>query len=199
MPATDVSICSNACLLLGAQPINDLAEANDRTLLAANLFPDVRDSVQRSHPWNCCIRRVVLSPDEAGPAFDWAFQYTLPADWLKTLSVGEAGVEDVFKIEGGKLLCDANPALLRYIARNDNPATWDAMLVRGVTLAMAAAMAYPLTQSATLRDSFRQELEMHMRRSRAVDGQDDTPETLGDSPLLQARMSGSSTNIWRNN
>lgn len=198
MSATDVSICSNASLLLGGHPINDLTEANDRTLLASNLFEQVRDSTQRSHPWNCCIKRVALAPDVEVPPFDWAFQFTLPPDYLKTLSVGEAGGEDEFRIESGKLLCDSNPCLLRYVARNTNPATWDPMLVRAMTLAMAAEMAYPITQSTTLRDSFRQQLEMHLKRARAVDGQDDTPETFGDSPLLQSRMAGTG-NIWRSN
>lgn len=199
MPASDVSICSNASLLLGGLPINDLGESTDRALLAANLFDDVRDSVQRSHPWNCCIKRVALAPDTTAPAFDWAYQFTLPPDYLKALSVGEAGGEAPYRVEGGKLLCDDNPALLRYVARNTNPATWDAMLVEAMTLAMAAKMAYPITQSTTLRDSFRQQLEMHLKRARAADGQEDTPESLGDSPMLSARLGGSLGNIWRSN
>jgi hypothetical protein len=113
---------------------------------------------------------------------------------MRVLSVGEAGAEVPFKIESGKLLCDDNPALLRYVYRNTNPATWDDMLVRGMELAMAAAMAYGITQSAALRDSMRDELERHMKQARAVDGQDDTPETLGDSPLLNARFGGTG---WR--
>jgi hypothetical protein len=195
MAASDVSICSNALLLLGAKTISSFDENNDRARLASNLFESVRDSMLRSHPWNCAIRRVALAPDVAVPAFDWDFQFTLPGDFMRVLSVGEAGAEIEFKIEDGKLLCDDNPALLRYVYRNENPATWDDMLVRGMELAMAEAMAYGITQSATLRDSMRDELARHMKQARAVDGQDDTPETLGDSPLLNSRF-GSST-AWR--
>lgn len=186
--ATDVSICSNALLKLGALPIASLEEASDRARLASNLFPTVRDSMQRSHPWNCCIKRVALAPDVTVPAFDFNYRFALPDDYLRTLSVGESGNEDTFKIEGLMLLCDSNPALLRYCAKNDNPATWDAMLVEAMELAMGAAMAYGITQSAALRDSMQAELARFMKRARAVDGQDDTPETMGDSPLLQARF-----------
>jgi hypothetical protein len=195
MAASDVSICSNALLLLGAKTISSFDENNDRARLASNLFESVRDSTLRSHPWNCAIRRVALAPDVAVPAFDWDFQFTLPSDFMRVLSVGEAGAEIEFKIEDGKLLCDDNPALLRYVYRNTNPATWDDMLVRGMELAMAEAMAYGITQSATLRDSMRDELARHMKQARAVDGQDDTPDTLGDSPLLNSRF-GSGT-AWR--
>jgi hypothetical protein len=188
MSATEVSVCSNALLMLGAQPINDLAEDSDRARLAANLYPSVRDFVLRRHPWNCAVKRVSLAPDLATPAFDWAFQFTLPSDYMRTLSVGESGAEAPFKIESGKLLCDDNPCLLRYIWRNENPGTWDDMLVWGMTVSMKAVMAYPITQSTSLAQVIDDALKDVLKQARAVDGQDDTPETMGDSPLLNSRF-----------
>jgi hypothetical protein len=114
---------------------------------------------------------------------------------MRTLSVGESGAEDEFKIESGKLLCDANPVLLRYIWRNENPATWDDMLVWGVTQSMKAVFAYPITQSTSLEQLVEAALKDVLKQARAVDGQDDTPETLGDSPLLASRWGGASN--WR--
>lgn len=196
MAATEVSICSNALLLLGDDPINDLDESSDRARLASNLFEPVRDYVLRRHPWNCAVKRVSLSPDSDGsgnvivPAFDWPFQYTLPADYMRTLSVGEASCEIDFKIESGKLLCDDNPCLLRYIWRNENTGTWDPMLVWGMTMSMKAVFAYPITQSTSLEQLVEAALKDVLRQARAVDGQDETPEQVGDSPLLQARMGG---------
>jgi len=195
MAATEVSICSNALLMLGSQPINSLTENTDRARLASNLYPAVRNYVLRRHPWNCAVKRVALAPDVAEPAFDWAFQYTLPADYMRTLSVGEAGAEVPFKIESGKLLCDDNPVLLRYIWRNENPATWDDMLVWGVTMSMKAVFAYPVTQSASLEQVVESALKDVLKQARAVDGQDDTPDALGDSPLLASRFGGGSG--WR--
>lgn len=190
MAVTEVSICSNALLALGSQPIASLNDDSDRARLASNLFSSVRDSMQRAHPWNCCVKRVVLSPDTTPPPFDWSFAFSLPDDYLRALSAGKLGVEDTFKIEGGKLLSDENPLYLRYIARVENPALWDAMLVRAMELAMASEMAYAITQSASLRDSMEVKLERHMKRARAADGQEETPETMGDSPLIAARMGG---------
>ena len=188
MSATDVSICSNALLMLGAQPINALTEANDRARLASNLYPAVRDAVLRAHPWNCCISRVVLSPDATAPAFDWSFQFTLPGDFIKALAVGELGAEREFRLEGRKILSNDDPCYLKYVASNENPATWDGGLVHVVTLQMAAAMAYPITQSASLRDSLRDEAGRALRAAKSVDGQDDTGETFGDFRLARARF-----------
>ena len=76
------SICSNALLMLGAQTVASTSDGTDRSTLAANLYESARDSVLRSHPWNCATKRVVLAPDSAAPAFGYAAQFALPSDFL---------------------------------------------------------------------------------------------------------------------
>lgn len=186
MTATAVSICSNALLMLGAQTINDLNENNDRARLCSNLYEVVRDDMLRSHPWNCAIKRIQLAPDATPPAFGYSARFTLPGDWLRTLSVD--GVSD-YQVESRGILCNANALNLRYVYRNTIESTWDASLVKIVTLAMAARIAYAITQSTSMEQSRMQELDYELRKARAVDGQEDPPETFGDFPLLAGRLS----------
>lgn len=186
MPATAVSICSNALLDLGAQTINALDEASERARLCSNLYETVRDDMLRAHPWNCAIKRVQLAPDAGAPEFGYSHRFTLPGDWLRTLSV--ENVTD-YAIEGRCILCNAAALNLRYVFRNANESTWDAALVRVMTLAMAARMAYAITQSTSKQQLCMQELEFELRKARAIDGQEEPPETLGDFPLLQSRYS----------
>lgn len=188
MSATQVSICSNALLMLGAQTISAIDEAVDRARIASNLYDSTRDSLLRSHPWNCAVKRVVLAPDTAAPGFDYDAQFTLPADCLRVLQVGEEGYEVDYKVESGKILCSGTSLALRYIWKNTTESTWDAMLVEAMQYAMAAAMAYPITASASMADLMARKYEMFMKRCRAVDGQEDPPQTLGDFPLLQSRF-----------
>jgi len=188
--ATSVSICSNALLRLGAQTIASLSESNDRARLAANLYETVRDSTLRSHPWNCAVKRVVLAPDTDVPAFDFAAQFTLPSDWLKTLQVGQDGFEVDYRTESGKIMASGTSLALRYIWRNTVENTWDAMLIEAMELAMSAAMAYGITKSASMVEAAEGKLQQFMKRCRSTDGQDDPPDTLGDFPLMQARFGG---------
>lgn len=190
MSATSVSICSNALLMLGAKTISSLDEDTDRAQLASNLYEQMRDQVLRSHPWNCATRRVVLAPDTAAPAFDYDAQFTVPADCLRVLQVGEEGYEVDYKVESGKILAGGTSLALKYIWKNTTESTWDAMLVHAMTLQMAAAMAYPITMSTSKEQLQAQKLELFMKQCRAVDGQDDPPQTLGDFPLLQSRFGG---------
>lgn len=188
--ATAVSICSNALLMLGDKPINSFAEATDRARLASNLWPDLRDFVLRSHPWNCAIKRVTLSPQATAPEFDFSYSFLLPSDWLRTLQVGQRGERPEYQIEGRTILMNEAVLRLRYVWRNDNPATWDQLLVHAMTLVMKAAFAYPITQAGSIEELAHKVLQPILREARAVDGQEDDVEYLDDSPLYAAGFIG---------
>lgn len=187
---TAVSICSNALLMLGDNPIADFNEGTDKARLASNLWPMARDYVLRRHSWNCAIKRVVLAPDVVAPAFDYTSAFTLPGDCLRILSVGQEGERPRYRLENGKLLMDGTALHLRYVFRNDNPATWDALLVFAMTRVMRALFAYPITQSGSLEQLIESELTVTLREARAVDGLEDEPEAFDHSPLLEARHLG---------
>ncbi len=196
--ATEVSICSNAMLRLGADPINSFDEADltgsniERARLASNLWPTIRRQVLRSHIWNCALKRVLLSPDATAPAFGATYRFQKPSDWLRTVAVGQEDSDRVeYRSEGNYYLCDESAFYLSYVFDNTNPATYDSGLVAGMELAMAAALAYPVTKSTSLAEALNMELRQSMMFARATDGQDDPPQTLGDFPLMQSRYSRS--------
>jgi len=194
--ANDVSICSNALLSLGAKPIASFDEASyepnlDRAKLCAGIYPGLKKSILRGHPWNCAVKRVQLSPDAVAPVFGFRSRFLLPGDWLRTLAVGDErnGQRITYRSEGRYLLSDEVVFPLVYIA--DVPESeWDSLLVDVMTAAMAVRLAYPITTSGSMVELKTAELRNLMDKARAVDGQDDPPETLGDFPLLAARAGG---------
>lgn len=187
MATSKIQVCSNALILLGQSTIASFSESSDRATACSNLWDNSRQAVLRSHPWNCAMKRVALTPDANTPAFDWAYQFALPGDCLRVLSVGQDGEVPEYKLEGRKILIDDNPLYLRYIFDNDDVASWDTQLVECMTRYMAFSMAYALTKSASLRDSIYQEFTLLLKKAKAVDGQEDTPDEVGDFPFLAAR------------
>ena len=188
--ATGVSICSNALLMLGAQTINDFQDQQnlDRAKLCANLYPSQRDSILRAHPWNCCIKRIVLAPLAEAPAFGYSAAFELPADCLRVLEVGTGGCQIDYLVEGRTIQADTSVLELRYVFRNEVESSWDTHLVDLMTAAMAAVLAYPITQSTSERDSREGKLAQLLKQARAADGQEDPPQTLGDERLLRSRF-----------
>ncbi|EHD22079.1 MULTISPECIES: hypothetical protein [Brenneria] len=186
--ASSISICSNALLALGAHPINSFDEATDHARLCSNIYPTVRDDLLRKHPWNCAIKRTILSPSSTPPEFGFAYQFPLPGNLLRILSVGGECDDIRYRIEGRKLLANINVIELRYIYRNDDESTWDAALVGLAEATMAAKLAYAVTASASLRDTLTQEAAYLLRQAKAIDGQEDPPEELGGYPTYEARF-----------
>jgi uncharacterized protein with ATP-grasp and redox domains len=191
--ATDVSICSNALLMLGDNPIAALSppDPTDAGTLCANLYPQVREWVLRKHSWNCAVKRVILAPDvltaaEQANFFDYAYRFSIPDDWLRTLQVGQKDQGIDYQQEGRKFLADESVFYLVYVFHNKVEATFDSLLVEVLTAYMKAALAYPITKSASMRDSCLAELERVLKMARAIDGLDNPPDTLGDFRLFSA-------------
>jgi hypothetical protein len=186
--ATEVSICSNALLMLGDKPIASFDDVADRARIAANLWPDIRDDVLRSKIWLCAKKRVQLAPDATAPVFGYGSRFLKPADWLRTVQVGIDYSNTPYADEDGYILCDTNPLPLVYVYRNTNPAKWDSMLVRVMTLACAAQFAYPITRSPSVEKNRFDQLADAWRRAGAVSSQDDGPEDIGAFDLVSARF-----------
>lgn len=190
MSTSAVSICSNALLRLGDEPIDSFEQTDDRTRLVANLYEQKRDAVLRAHPWNCATKRTILSPDTDGPVFGWAYQFSLPSDWLRVASVGiDVNNQDDYEIEGRKILMDTSVCYLRYIWRNAVESTWDALLIDAMTEVMVASCAYAITKSTSKEELTEAIVSRVLKQARAADGQDNPPEQLGDYPLLAHRIS----------
>ncbi|WP_334037285.1 hypothetical protein [Burkholderia gladioli] len=186
---SSVSICSNALIQLGDKPISSFQDPSTRAQVCSIAYPEVRDAVLRAHPWNSCVKRVVLAPMTDKPAFDYAYQFQLPADWLRTMQIGSRRNRLDYASEGNRILAHVNALPLVYIFRNEIEATWESTLVDVVTKAVKAGIAYAITQSASMAQVAMTEYTTVLKQAKAINGQDDDTETVGDFPLLEDRLS----------
>lgn len=193
--ATDITICSNALMRLGANKFDSFTQAdpagenNTQVRLCEELWETVRRQVLRANTWNCALKRASLTADVTAPAFGFAKRYPKPADWLRTVFVG-INPEDtyVYRTEGAYFLTDETAFPLLYVYDNTDPTTYDAGLVEALEIAMAAALAYPVTQSTSLAAELTSLLERVLIKARGLDTGDDPGETLGDFPLYSSRF-----------
>ena len=67
--ASIVDICNGSLNQLGATTIVSLTEDSKNARLCNARFTQIRDSVFRSHPWNCLKKRLELSSSTDTPAW----------------------------------------------------------------------------------------------------------------------------------
>lgn len=191
--ASKISICSAALLQLGKAPISSFESPGDTARLCANLYPLERDSILRENDWNCAIKRDILAPLATNPAFGFTTQFALPSDFLRMVQIGDwyVGMPECqrFKVEGRKILASGTILPIVYVFRNEQEETWDAKLVELMTARMLWKLAYPVTQSTSLRDELKAEYYAMAKAARAIDAQENPSEALSDDfTLLNGRQ-----------
>jgi hypothetical protein len=175
--ASVVDICNGALNQLGASTILTLTEDSKNARLCNARYTQVRDSVFRSHPWNCLIKRVELAADSTAPAWGFTQQYTLPADCLRVLTILDYDAD--YKIEGRKILTDNSNMKILYIARITDPNQYDELLRETLSAALAADIAYAVTSSNPTASNMYNLFKDKLKEARFVDateGQNQNPE-----------------------
>ena len=165
--ASVVDICNGALNQLGASTILSLTEDSKNARLCNARYTQVRDSIFRSHPWNCLQKRVQLPADTATPAWGFSFQYTLPSDCLRVLRILD--YDSDYKVEGRKIVTNNSSMKILYVARITDPNEYDELLRETLSAALAADIAYAVTSSNPLTQNMYNLLKDKLREARFVD------------------------------
>lgn len=81
MAYTDISICSNALLKIGAESITSFLDGTAEAEVAANLYPMIRDGLLASYPWSFAVGQKSLPRLAGVPLADYSYAYRLPNDF----------------------------------------------------------------------------------------------------------------------
>lgn len=194
MPS-EVDICNMALLGVGAKPkIASLIEDSDNARLARQFYAPVRDSVLRSHIWNCAIERPssALTPLTATPDTDYDYYYQLPVNpyCLRLLRVGTNEEQPTdWKVEGRRFLCNLSSAQIVYIKRITDTNEFDPLLVDAIVNRLQIKFAMPLTNSRALVEALAQEYEVITAPiARTIDAQESSHQEFVTDDWLTARM-----------
>jgi hypothetical protein len=184
-------ICNQALARIGAKRINDFGDSSDNkteALYSRLFYEQTAKALMRSHFWRFAKDRVQLSQDTVTPSFQWTYQYHLPSDFLRAMLVYDGSDAPdghtyyTYELEGDKLMTTESTVYLKYIKWVSDVPSWDSLFVEVMVLMLAKKVAMPLTQNVKLKEDIERELEMWMRRVRAMDREEG--ETIGRYDLL---------------
>ena len=165
--ASVVEICNGSLNQLGATTILSLTEDSKNARLCNQRYTQVRDSVFRSHPWNCLQKRVEIAVDTTAPAWGFSFAYTLPADCLRLLRILD--FDSNYKVEGRKILSNTSSMKILYVARVTDPNEYDELLRETLSAALGADIAFGVTSNNQTSQNMYQLFQDKLRDARFVD------------------------------
>ena len=153
--ASVVDIVNNALDMLGARPVMSLTDATEEAAIAKRMWPISRLAVFQEHPWSELIKRKRLARLLDAPVYGFTYAYQLPDDHLKTLEVylDSATNNTGYQVEAGRILTDADEAMVRYVADVEDSSKYSPLLVQALSGYLAIQMCEPVTQSNTKKDA----------------------------------------------
>lgn len=84
MASTSTDLVNIALAHIGAEDITDINSTTEKgAIQASRFYTETVKEVSRAHLWNCLIRRDTLRLYGRKPAFEWAYRYNLPSDFLR--------------------------------------------------------------------------------------------------------------------
>lgn len=172
-----IELCNNALNDLGEEAIASLSDNTKAARLCNQRWPAVRDAVLRAHPWNCATMQAELAASATRVGWKYEACYPLPTDCLRILCVSSGGhTVDAWEVQASAILCDhTGPLQVSYIQRVDDPRLYDPLLCEVLTARLSATLAYPITASTALAQSFWSMYAEKLREARGVDAREASP------------------------
>jgi hypothetical protein len=182
---SQVSICNSALAQLGASPINSLSQGTTTSTLCNTFFDLARTKTLNLHTWNFSVARIELAPDAKKPLYEFEYQFTLPADYIRFLD----SYQSDWRLEGRKILSNSSTCYIKYVRDVEDVSSWSAGFVDTMIAQLRLDLSYPLTKNPVEQSAAMQNYEMVLRRSKYLDASEDITDNLFQqtSPLLAVR------------
>lgn len=172
-----LDICNQALLLLGEVAMTALDEDSKAARLCSQFYNPCRNATLRAFPWRCATTRATLSTPDATPPWGYEYAFNLPSDCLRLLELDDPLIN--YRIEGSQLLTNEDSINIKYIKLVTDATLYDSLLVEALSALLAARLAYPLANSATLSQQMMQIYQGVLTSARGTDyveqGEDEEP------------------------
>lgn len=199
---TKLSICSDALIMLGANPLASFNVGTDDAQVADRLYDDVRDTLLMQYPFSWSIKKVKLARLAQTPINEWKYIYQIPGNLLgnpkAVFNVGSVGAtpQRDFEIYGDGLNTNYEDVWIDYQYRPE-PFEFPPYFVRLLKTALAAEFAEPVTDQITKADYFHNRAygspaeNMRgglMRVAINIDGADRPAQQIQEFPISDIRF-----------
>lgn len=158
---TDLSICSDALIMLGAAPLSSFTEGTDAAQACDRLYPDLRDALLARYPWSWTYKKTSLARLATAPINEFKYAYQLPGNILsgvqavfETSASNQNAINDGWEIYGDQLYTDLETVYIDYQETVDE-SKMPVYFVHLLRTALAGELGMVITDQVSKADYFR--------------------------------------------
>jgi hypothetical protein len=199
---TDLSICSDALILLGASPISSFTEGTDTAQACDRLYPDLRDTMLSTYVWSWTLKKSQIARLSTAPINEWEYAYQLPGDMLSGVlavfesnSTTERSRRYGWEVYGDQLYTNMETVYIDYQA-SVSETKMPNYFVRLLRTALAGELAIVVTDQAAKADYFKAQAFGSpgengrgglMREAMNIDARGQSTQIVEDYSLIEVR------------
>jgi len=199
MPS-ETDLLNDALCQIGASFIVAIDDGTINAIHCQTFYPKLRDDLLRSAHWRFAAAREELVQDVAKPLFEFAFQYSLPADFLKIREYNGASLDTTnlalferatvrrFEIEGQKLVTNDGEVKIVFTKRITDPNIFDSLFYQTLTTWLASKLANAITKDTERSvNLLKKAIQVLLPMALNVDGQEGSVEPYVADELVRGR------------
>jgi hypothetical protein len=179
---TAVSICSNALIMLGAEPIANFEGEGACSVASANLFNPTYISLLQSYDWNFTRKQAQLNRLAEKPLMGYSYKFALPTDCLRIISVTATDyelIENTVYANQAEIYCD-------YVASIDVTKA-PIYFTSALEYLLASKLAIPVTGDLNKADIYKRMTDEALKKARHLDSRQTPTRAIVSKPFIDAR------------
>jgi hypothetical protein len=169
---TQTGLVNLALREIGTYRIEDYDEESVEAEIARDVFGHTRRLCLSAHEWRFALRQVELTQSGVEPVGKWAYEYSLPGDFVRLGAVSDTQGMEVplkeFSLVGLSILSSSAYCFVEYVWDHTTYGAWPAHFVHYFVAVLASEMASPL-KATTERERLEKLAENRLMHSRSVD------------------------------
>ena len=170
--------------ILGADRITSLEDNAENARRLTAIYDSTLEDVLRAHPWNFAIARVQLAQLATTPLYEYDYEFQLPGNCLRVLSVSDGtNIISDFKVEGRKLLADDTIVQIKYIANITDPNQYTSQFIYVLASRLAAEIAYAVTNNKATAEQMFDLYLSRLQTAKETDAQESSSVEVLDEDL----------------
>lgn len=167
--SSDISICTSALLMIGADEISSFDDETREAKLCANLYPTTRDSLLQQHPWRFSLGQSSLARLVDTPLYGYDYAYQLPSGFLRVIEA-ERGDFAIYE----DVIYSNQPSLNITYQFRPAETSMPAYFTRVLELKMSEILAVSVSEELAKSNVFAEKVRQEVIRARSIDSQQQT-------------------------
>lgn len=172
--SSKLDIFNEALILLGEKTLT----SPDQSGILTSIYDTTRLALLRDHDWKFSLVRATLASLVLAPIYDFTYQYQLPSDCLRILSVYDPASEYIK--EGNKILTNDDIFRIIYVSNVTDTAAFDPMFAECLALKLAIKACVSISDSVNMKVELTDAFRRALKAAKTTDSQEGYPMSYMD-------------------